>query len=603
MIFLFLTSGLFLGWALGANDAANVFGTAVGSRMLKFKTAVITGSIFVVIGAVLQGAGASDTLGELGNIPAIAAAFTVALSAAVAVFGMIKRNLPSSTSQAIVGSIIGWNFYVGNSTDTNVLFKIVSTWVSGPVLGALFSFLFFMIIKKVSRSVKIHILYRDAFIRLGLILVGAFGAYSLGANNIANVMGVFVGSVNFPDVNILGFVLESKQQLFFIGGLAIALGIMTYSKRVMKTVGQKLMPLSPDAALVVVLAQASVLFIFSSKTLSNAMVSLGLPPIPLVPVSSSQVVIGAIIGVGLYKGGKEIKYGILGKIALGWITTPLTAGIISFFMLFFMNNVFNLDVGKQVGNQNLNHNKNLQVSAIVSGTDSAQQLKAYDFRAGKKENSDKKLIGDYFLPGITIVSLFTALIFIYLFLLKRKENFVLQKGIYSLKRRNVELQKLEPELETLKAKSQKLDEELKFKHDEMVTMAMSIIRKNEFLDRLKKQIIKHKSRINDKEAVELLNGLLMMIVQNISADHECEKFRMHLNELHSDFLKRLSEEFPGMTNNEKRLAAMLRLNLSSKEIASILNISPKSVEMNRYRLRKKLKVPAKMTLNDFIGQF
>jgi len=87
------------------------------------------------------------------------------------------------------------------------------------------------------------------------------------------------------------------------------------------------------------------LFIFSSQTLSSAIASIGLPPIPLVPVSSSQVVIGAIIGIGLYKGGREIKLNILGSISLGWIATPIAAGILSFFMLFFMNNVFKQEVG------------------------------------------------------------------------------------------------------------------------------------------------------------------------------------------------------------------------------------------------------------------
>jgi PiT family inorganic phosphate transporter len=113
----------------------------------------------------------------------------------------------------------------------------------------------------------------------------------------------------------------------------------------MNTVGRSLMPLTPEAALIIVLAQSLVLFIFSSQTLSNAIASIGLPPIPLVPVSSSQVVIGAIIGIGLYKGGREIKLNILGSISLGWIATPIAAGILSFFMLFFMNNVFKQEVG------------------------------------------------------------------------------------------------------------------------------------------------------------------------------------------------------------------------------------------------------------------
>ncbi len=103
----FLSSGLFLGWSLGANDAANVFGTAVYSKMIKFKTAAVLCGIFVILGAVISGAGASDTLGKLGSINAIAGAFTVAFGAALAVYLMVKNRLPVSTSQTIVGAIIG----------------------------------------------------------------------------------------------------------------------------------------------------------------------------------------------------------------------------------------------------------------------------------------------------------------------------------------------------------------------------------------------------------------------------------------------------------------------------------------------------------------
>ncbi|PLW97394.1 MAG: inorganic phosphate transporter, partial [Marinilabiliales bacterium] len=191
IVLFYLSSGLFLGWSLGANDAANIFGTAVGTRMIRFKTAAIVASIFVIIGAVVQGAGANDTLGKLGSVSTLAAAFTVALSAALTVYWMTRLSLPVSTSQAIVGAIIGWNFYTNNPTDLSTLTKIVSTWVSGPILGGIFAILLFMLVKKFAKKTSIHILYRDSYIRYGLLVVGAFGAYSLGANNIANVMGVF----------------------------------------------------------------------------------------------------------------------------------------------------------------------------------------------------------------------------------------------------------------------------------------------------------------------------------------------------------------------------------------------------------------------------
>ena len=140
-----LSSGIFLGWTLGANDAANIFGTAVGTKMIRFKTAALTGSIFVIIGAVVSGAGASHTLGRLGAVSSLSGAFIVALAAATTVFIMTKYKLPVSTSQAIVGSIIGWNFFSGLPTDPEVLTKIVSTWVICPLLAAFFSALLFFI--------------------------------------------------------------------------------------------------------------------------------------------------------------------------------------------------------------------------------------------------------------------------------------------------------------------------------------------------------------------------------------------------------------------------------------------------------------------------
>ena len=126
-VLIFLSSGLFLGWALGANDAANVFGTAVGSRMVRFSTAAIICSIFVILGAVISGAGATETLGKLGAINTLPGSFMAALAAATAVYLMTKFGLPVSTSQAIVGAIIGWNLFSSSPTDSESLTKIIFT--------------------------------------------------------------------------------------------------------------------------------------------------------------------------------------------------------------------------------------------------------------------------------------------------------------------------------------------------------------------------------------------------------------------------------------------------------------------------------------------
>lgn len=348
MILLFLTSGLFLGWSLGANDASHVFGSAVGSRMVSFRKAAIIASIFVIFGAVLQGGGAAHTLGKLGGVNAIGGSFTLALAAAITLYVMTKFSLPVSSTQAVVGAIIGWNLFTGNSTNGAALSKIVIAWITGPVLGAVFAILLYILITRIKKALNIHLIRFESYIRTGLIVVGAFASYSLGANNIANVMGVFAPAFNLKYIDLGVITLSSDQQLFLLGSLAIALGILTYSKRVMDTVGSNIVELSAEAALVVVLAESLVLFIFSSSGLSDFFVKLGLPPIPLAPVSSSQVVVGCVIGIGLYKGARNINFKILGEIGLGWISTPLMSGLLAFFMLFLIKNIFNIDVGHRI---------------------------------------------------------------------------------------------------------------------------------------------------------------------------------------------------------------------------------------------------------------
>lgn len=341
MFAIFLTSGLFLGWSLGANDAANVFGTAVGTRMISFRKAAIFCGIFVILGAVISGAGASRTLGELGAVNAVAGAFVVALAAAITVYWLTVLGYPVSTTQAIVGAIIGWDLFSGTLIDFGALEKIALSWIVSPILAAIFSALLYKGIAHGIRWSKIHMFRLDALTREGLLIAGIAGAYSLGANNIANVVGVFVPVAPFKDMvfwNI--FKLNSAQQLFFIGAVAIAVGTFTYGKRVMMTVGQGITEMSPVAALVAVLSNAVVLFLFASQDLQSFLTGHGLPAFPLVPVSSSQAIVGSVIGIALIKGGRGVRWGMLAEITGAWVTTPVVAILISFISLFVVQNVF-----------------------------------------------------------------------------------------------------------------------------------------------------------------------------------------------------------------------------------------------------------------------
>ncbi len=577
LFFIFLSSGLFLGWSLGANDAANIFGTAVGSKMVSFRRAAWIASIFVVFGAVFQGRGAADTLTDLGSIDALAGAFTVALCAAITVFLMTRASLPVSTSQAVVGAIIGWTAFTGRQTDLSVLSKIVTTWVSGPVLGMLFGALLFILIRYILRKSKIHLIKLDSLLRIGLIVAGAFGAYSLGANNIANVMGVFVPSAPNIVLNFGIFTIDGVQILFLIGGIAISVGIFTYSERVMQTVGKGILALTPEAAFVVVLAQALVLFLFSSASFSSFLISIGLPPFPLVPVSSTQVVVGAVMGIGIIKGGREIKFKMLRGIALGWVLTPITAGILTYFALFFVQNVFGLKVTTSLA------------QAFEKTTDPLIV-----------DNSAQNI--DLITPAISILVLILIFFLVYLYFRQQKlrlkaENQLLQQqnqAYISTKALN------ELELNTIQMQNTLLTNKLELKRQELNTILMNISEQRTFLENITNEISQLVGMPDIARRDTKLKDLILLLKQRMSFTKEIDDFYHQIEKTHKNFQLNLVEKFPNLTDNEKRLATLIRLNFASKEISTLMNISPKSVEIARYRLRKKLQLMERENLTEFL---
>ncbi len=333
-LLLFLGTALFMGWSLGANDAANVFGTAVGTRMVSFRKAAFISSVCVLLGALTAGEGASEGLRSLAAVHDIPSSAIVTLSAALSVLIMTRFALPVSTSQAIIGALSGYALLEAIPLDIPLLLRIAATWIYSPVLAALLSALLTLLIGSFLKKKRIHLLTIDAYTRWLLIAAGAAGSYALGANNIANVTGIFLPAFTDQKLSLLPWVRDISTQLFLIGSLAIALGIITYSKRVMMSVGSHLFQLSPVDAFTVVLSTAMVLFLFSSTSLHSLLKSGGLPAPPLIPVSQSQASVGAVLGIAVArKAWHSIRITLLIKIAVGWIVTPVVSGSVAYLLL------------------------------------------------------------------------------------------------------------------------------------------------------------------------------------------------------------------------------------------------------------------------------
>ncbi len=313
--------GAFLGWSLGANDSANVFGTAVSSKMVSYRLAVILTAIFVIIGAVCQGRAGIETYSKKltvhKNAPTseispkmvlkernslVQNAALISFAAAITVTLMTIFKIPVSTSQAAVGAIIGIGL-MRNDANFSQLGKVIACWVGTPIGGALFSLIFYGIFSWIIHKWQPSIFVYDPMMSLLLIITGCYGAYALGANNVANVSGVFVGDG-----------MLTVGEAAFYGSIAIAIGALTYSRPVMATVGKGIVKLDSFTAFICVLSHAVTVHIFA---------------IIGVPVSTSQAIVGAILGISLIKGAHTVNYRMLGKVSAGWLATPFIAGIIS----------------------------------------------------------------------------------------------------------------------------------------------------------------------------------------------------------------------------------------------------------------------------------
>ena len=300
-----ILSGAFLGWSLGANDSANIFGTGVATGTIRYGAAIWLTAAFLMAGALLEGPKCMEVLTDLSSLRPLHA-FFCALAAALTMTAMTALAVPASSSHAVVGAIVGVGL-VSESADFSPLVKIVICWLLTPICGLVLGYLLLRILTFLFNRTRLSLTRRNRIYFLGILIAGCYGAYTLGSNNVANVTGVYVGSG-----------LLTPRSASLIGGLAIALGVLTFSHRVMMTVGRGIAPLDPFTAFVTVLAGAVSLHLFTQVG---------------IPVSSSQAIVGAVVGVGLVGDIRTVSPRVLTRIGLGWVLTPLASGMLAWLFV------------------------------------------------------------------------------------------------------------------------------------------------------------------------------------------------------------------------------------------------------------------------------
>jgi DNA-binding CsgD family transcriptional regulator len=199
---------------------------------------------------------------------------------------------------------------------------------------------------------------------------------------------------------------------------------------------------------------------------------------------------------------------------------------------------------------------------------------------------------------LSIIMLISYMLFVALFSIlmhniykryykKQRERLLLKK------QRELELKELENRQQLMRFNNDNLRKDIENKNRELGMSTMSLIKKNEFLNTLKKELVNAEDNKSIKQVIKIID-------RNLNNNDDWHTFEEAFNNADKDFLKKIKVMHPALTSNDLRLCAYLRLNLSSKEIAPLLNISSRSVEVKRYRLRKKMQLEHESSLTDYI---
>lgn len=230
------------------------------------------------------------------------------------------------------------------------------------------------------------------------------------------------------------------------------------------------------------------------------------------------------------------------------------------------------------------------------------EIKSYEFEILPPWYASRTAITIY---GLLFIGLLGGLIFI------PRRQFEQEKAILKLEQKKT-LQQQEDQHQKVVEENQaaihqleqeKYQKEIHFKNQELATATMHLVQKGEFLNKLQEALTRIEKNAKDPHTKKEIRKTIKLFNQQIRIDEDWEQFSKHFDQVHEDFLKRLRESYPQLTPKDLRLCSYLKMNLSTKEIAPLLNISVRGVEISRYRLRKKMELESSVNLNEFMINF
>ena len=383
-----LVAGLYMAWAIGANDVANSMATSVGAKTLTVGGAILVAGVFEFLGAFLAGGEVTSTIRK-GIIDAeylqhdpnsLVIGMLSALLAAAGWLTVASRfGWPVSTTHSIVGALIGFAVVAVGVQAVHwwVVAAIVASWVVTPAIAGIIAYMLVLsvqwlilnrdcpdvyarryvpfyifaavfvtaivtfvkglkhvgldmsmpmaILCSVLFSTMIAFIGRSIINRMGsrtnvegvfgvLMVVTAAGmAFAHGSNDVANAIGPLAAILSVVSTGEVASKAPVPVWVLLIGAIGIVVGLATFGYRVMETIGTKITALTPSRGFAAEFAAASTVVVASGTGL---------------PVSTTQTLVGAVVGVGLAHSAVSLNFGLVRTIVVSWVVTlPVGAGL------------------------------------------------------------------------------------------------------------------------------------------------------------------------------------------------------------------------------------------------------------------------------------
>jgi PiT family inorganic phosphate transporter len=328
LLLLVLAIGFLVAFAIGSND--ETMSPAVGSKVFSVRTAVIVGGIINIIGALSLGSGVSEKVGsELVSGGDVSRTLTtnmvLAILIAMAIWlliASITKGLPISTTQCIVGSVLGvviiapflglpeWGIA---AVQWSVVGEIFLGWIISPLVGFFIAGLVFSLVRRLQKRAEglSDLARQEQFFAYGLALFLIFTGLSRGGNDVANAVAPLVALPDFQGtLSVFGLALPAVLIPLAVGGIGMAIGLAAVGRKVIKTLATEVVTLSPSSAFAASVSVSLVMFIGTLFGL---------------PLSGTHVLVAALIAVGYVSRGpvqtKQVK-----NILISWIiTVPISA--------------------------------------------------------------------------------------------------------------------------------------------------------------------------------------------------------------------------------------------------------------------------------------